>query len=45
MNRKESIEHDIQKVETAMKQLVLQQLGDKANYDSSLHELRDGMNI
>lgn len=27
-----------------MKQLVLQQLGDKINYDSSLHNLVDGLN-
>ena len=37
--QKSHIENDIQKIETTMHQLVVQQLGDKMNYDSSLREL------
>lgn len=37
--QKQQIEVDIQKIETTMQQLVVQQLGDKMNYDSSLKEL------
>lgn len=36
-----SLETEIQNIEATMKMLVAQQLGDKSNYDSSLHELND----
>ena len=34
-----NIETDIEKVEKTMKQLVVQQLGDKFGFDESLNEL------
>ena len=39
MQTRINTDQDIQKVEETMQQLVIQQLGDKFNYDSSLHEL------
>lgn len=42
--QRKDIETDIEKIEMTMKQLVIQQLGDKHNYDSSLHELENYVN-
>ena len=41
LDRKKTILDDIQKIEETMKTLVVQQLGDRANFDSSLHDLTD----
>lgn len=40
-DRVQNIEKDIQTIEETMRQLVVQQLGDKNNYDSSLQDLKD----
>lgn len=37
--RKEDIRKDIETIEFTIKRLVVQQLGDKSGYDSTLNEL------
>lgn len=44
MNTRKGIDVDIQRVEDTMKQLVVQQLGDKFGYDTSLNELEKYVN-
>ena len=38
--RKEEIKKDIETIEFTIKRLVMQQLGDKSGYDSTLNDLK-----
>lgn len=40
--RKEEIRKDIETIEFTIKRLVMQQLGDKSGYDSTLNDLAEG---
>lgn len=40
--RKEEIKKDIETIEFTIKRLVMQQLGDKSGYDSTLNDLAEG---